>query len=352
LALSDPALRSDLQEAIAASSFPEHKIDFQDFIHKSTSGPLLRRAAANAGWDEPRLRGLIERLPSLELYIPVEAQRAAWKGDGNLVVLGTALRDHDAKRMGKTALTGFDTDGNPVAISMTSAPQQTLISLVPAEQNFARLAAKGRLAFKQCTPVTCGDGGGDGSGGGSGGGGGGGGGGGIDGWYVDYLRMVYNGWTYDGTPYGHPEFEVWLAKCSGTSISSMTCTAPLDGASARPCAGEDYSSTDPRDFNYDDPPNGYSDDFLVAAGTRQLLDSRYAGVIGGIANTGVIIVMEDDEDRCPASPMPALAEFGQSGDDWLGYFALSATSNVLDFTNPNGTDPGNVRVVWAANKTY
>jgi hypothetical protein len=82
------------------------------------------------------------------------------------------------------------------------------------------------------------------------------------------------------------------------------------------------------------------------------LDSRYAGVIGGIANTGVIIVMEDDEDRCPASPMPALAEFGQSGDDWLGYFALSATSNVLDFTNPNGTDPGNVRVVWAANKTY
>ncbi len=312
LALSGASIRSELRDAIAASSFPEQKLDFQDFVHKSTSSPLIRRAASKVGWDEPRLRGLIERFPALELYLPVEEQRAAWTGDDNIVVLGTMLRDHDVRRAGQKTLIAFDTHGDPVTISMTSVPQQT-------------------------------------TGGGTGGGGGGGSGG-IDGWYVDQLRMVYAEGYYDGVPFGHPEFEVWLAACNGTDFLHMSCTVPHDAAGLAPCAGEDYASSNPRDFNYDDPPNLYADGFLVAQGNRQLLDGRYAGEVGGIENTGVIIVMEDDEGRCPTTP--ALDEFGGGGDDWIAHLALYAGSNVMDFSNSSGSDPAKVRVVWAASKTY
>jgi hypothetical protein len=349
LALHDADLRLELKEAISASSFPEHKIDFQDFIHRSATGRLVRSAAAKAGWDEPRLRGLIERFPSLELYIPVDEQRQTWNGDGDIVVLGTALRDHDVKRQGKTHLTAFDTNGEPVEISMTSIPSQTLVSLVPAEQDFKRLARHRMIAFAECTPETCGDEGG-GTGGGTGGGGGGGGGGGIDGWYVDQLRMVYAGHVYDQVAFGHPEFEVWLAACNGASMANMTCTVPVDAAGLAPCGGEDYASSNPRYFNYDDPPAYYSSDFLIAEGNRQLLDDRYAGEVGGIENTGVIIVLEDDEGRCPTTP--ALDEFGGGGDDWIAHLALHAGQNVMDFSNSSGSDPAKVRVVWAANKTY
>lgn len=171
-------------------------------------------------------------------------------------------------------------------------------------------------------------------------------------WYMDHLRMVFADWTYDGVPFGKPEFEVWLVRCNGSSLASLSCTAPLDPDFNVPCAGESYSSSSSRDFNYDDPPAIYTDDFRVASGNRLALDLKYKSIIGGVEYSGTVLVSENDDTSCPSSGEPDLGEFGESGDDWIFWGAIPKTTDTLTFVNPNGTDPGDVKFVWSPDKSF
>src|SRR5207253_3059031 len=87
------------------------------------------RLAAAAGLADAALAGRADSAIALELYVPVPAHRAAWHGDGRVLV-ATALRDHDVP-------VAFDTAGNRYLLSPDAPPEIPVLALVPVETDFS-----------------------------------------------------------------------------------------------------------------------------------------------------------------------------------------------------------------------
>src|SRR2546426_1364238 len=126
--LRAPALRTRLKAQLDASPYREHKLQFQRFL--AADGGRTRQAIARAaGLADAALAGRADSAIALELYVPVPAHRAAWHGDGRVLV-ATALRDHDVP-------VAFDTAGDRHPLSPGAPPQIPGLALVPGGTNFA-----------------------------------------------------------------------------------------------------------------------------------------------------------------------------------------------------------------------
>ena len=83
--LRAPALRTQLKARLDASPYREHKLQFQRFL--AADGGRTRQAIAReAGLTDAALAGRADSAIALELYLPVPAHRAAWRGDGRVLV--------------------------------------------------------------------------------------------------------------------------------------------------------------------------------------------------------------------------------------------------------------------------
>lgn len=148
-ALNDAGFRAYVKAQLDSSPYPEHKIQLQALL--TANGGRARRdiARMNGIAEEEVDRESAATVP-LEVYLPVPAHRAAWRGDDNLLV-ATAIADRDIP-------VAFTPDGRRSLLSPDVPPPTPVIAVVPVETDFN--APAGIICSD---PITCGGGTGGGS---------------------------------------------------------------------------------------------------------------------------------------------------------------------------------------------
>ncbi|HEX4560392.1 MAG TPA: hypothetical protein VH113_01055 [Gemmatimonadales bacterium] len=146
MALGNPGFRAYVWAQIQHSPIREHKLQFQRFLAVANWRAPKTIAQANGDSDDAVLAQAAQAQP-LEFYMPVKAHLASWHADENVLV-ATAVADHDVP-------VAFDTKGRRYVLDAEHPPETPVLALVPMETNFDAPPARA-----QCTPSTCGDGGG------------------------------------------------------------------------------------------------------------------------------------------------------------------------------------------------
>lgn len=150
-ALTDPATRAALAAKLERSHAPEGKLQFQALV-RADQGALLAVLAGRGASSTSELLTDLEAARGLELYLPVEAQRAAWQGSAHYLV-ATQAQDGDVP-------VAFDPAGRRLLLDPISPPATPVIALVPQETDFTGgRPALASTCYDLCTPV---DGGGSG----------------------------------------------------------------------------------------------------------------------------------------------------------------------------------------------
>jgi len=250
-ALRSPALRAELKAQLDASPFREHKLHFQHHLH----GPgqrLLNAMAGDAQLGATDFARTADSTIPLELYMPVPKHRAAWNGDGNILV-ATALGDHDAP-------VAFDTAGKRYVLSPDTPPSTPVLALVPVETDFTPAPS-----LKMCLS-DCGASGGSGGGGAAP----------TPGLYMTQAHFTQ---TFEGWLKGAPEFEVHILGQQGQS----------DSLTDYQCAGEKQLAP----YYFDQNDLDWSGSVLLF-NAAQLAD--YKATHPG-QNVRVYVV-EDDDTAC------------------------------------------------------
>ena len=254
-ALRNAAFRAYVKAQLDASSFPEHKLQFQTFLG-ANGGRALRYLEQGA---EQEAKAAIP----LEIYFPVPGHRAAWTGDENVLV-ATAIADRDVP-------IAFDPRGGRHLLDVAAPPETPVIALVPVETDFTVTAG---VSPQRVTCLECG--------------GGGGGGGGSDptpppaGLYMTKAHFVQD---FEGWLKGAPEFEVHILGQLGQTDSLVSYQ----------CAGEKQYG--PYFFNQDNLD--WSGRVLLFS--KQQLDQYNAAHPG--QNVRVFVV-EDDDTACEIKTDP------------------------------------------------
>jgi hypothetical protein len=127
-ALDKPALRNDVKRAMRAAMHREHKLELRRYFRSSDGAQVASAVRQQLAGPGDRLTQLLEALPALEVYLPVRAHRAKWRGGSELVV---AAGLHEAH-----APSGFRLDGTPFALDAAAAPTQPVLILTKAETDF------------------------------------------------------------------------------------------------------------------------------------------------------------------------------------------------------------------------
>lgn len=151
-ALADPVTRASLTRRLDRSRAPEGKLQFQALVH-ADQGALLATLARQGGSSTGELLADLAAARSLEIYLPVESQRAAWHGAAQYLV-ATQERDGDPP-------VAFDPTGRRMLLRREGPPAVPVIALVPQETDFT--SGHPELAtscYDLCYPVDGGGGGG------------------------------------------------------------------------------------------------------------------------------------------------------------------------------------------------
>ena len=150
-ALTDPTTRASLARRLERSHAPEGKLQFQALV-RADQGALLAALAGRGAASTSELLADLEAARGLELYLPVEAQRAAWRGNAQYLV-ATQERDSEAP-------VAFDPTGRRHRLNPTAPPTTPVIALVPQETDFTGGHPELMMTcYDLCTPVDGGSGG-------------------------------------------------------------------------------------------------------------------------------------------------------------------------------------------------
>jgi hypothetical protein len=258
-ALRNPAFRAYVKAQLDASPFTEHKLQFQTFLGAS-GGRALRHLAEENGEGTADVEQEASAAIALEIYFPVPAHRAAWRGDDNVLV-ATGITDRDVP-------VAFDVRGGRHLLDPATPPPAAtpVLALVPVETDFA--AAPARILCAECGGI----------------------GGGIQpppppppGLYMTKAHFVQD---FEGWLKGAPEFEVHILGQKGQTDSLMSYQ----------CAGERQYG--PYFFNQD--ALDWSGNVLLFS--KQQLDQYNAAHPGQNVR---VFVIEDDDTPCTIKTDPA-----------------------------------------------
>ncbi|HEX4634352.1 MAG TPA: hypothetical protein VH163_10980 [Gemmatimonadales bacterium] len=252
LALGNPGFRAYVWAQIQHSPIREHKLQFQRFLAVANWRALKTIAQVNGDSDDAVLAQGAQAQP-LEFYMPVKSHLASWHADENVLV-ATAVADHDAP-------VAFDTKGRRYVLDAEHPPETPVLALVPVETDFDSPPAR-----IQCTPTTCGDGGGSP----------------LQpppaGLYMKAAHIPDAG-QFEGWLKGDPEFEVHILGQMGTT----------DQLTDYQCAGEHAGGPYYYDQNTDD---WWGDVLLFSQDQLTAYKARHPG-------QGVrVFLVEDDDQAC------------------------------------------------------
>ncbi len=254
LALGDPAFRQRLHWRLEHSAVREHKLQLQRDL-TADGGQELRAVAKRNGESAAVTDSVLRAAQPLEIYLPVGTHRAAWRGEGRLLV-ATQARDHEL-------IVAYDLQGGRHYLDPTRPPETPVLAVVPVETDFDR--AGGVSGDGTCLPPTCG-----------------GGGGGTPppsivtpGLYMTKAHM--NG-DFEGWLKGSPEFEVHIMGQLGTTDSLVKYG----------CAGEHQ----PSPYNWDGGTDWTGSVMLFSQPDINAYHLAHPN------ETFRIVAMEDDDTSC------------------------------------------------------
>ena len=288
MGLGDSEFRKGVKSSMQKALFKEHKLELRKYL----KGSALKAVAEASHTTTDAILADLALVRPLEFYMPVEAQRDAWTGgDDLLVVAGTEEEE---------AIIGFDLRGNEVAMAATQPPSVPTLAIVPQETDFDQPAdskksinvddqngrtigtlvscndpgnpCKSRSAVQSMKPssfVACGE---------TCGGGGGGGGYGTPGYYMTFSRIIdaKEPWWK-----GEPEIEVHVHAPPSAGYSQY-------GADLA-CSGEHVFNSE-RFFNQDDK---------FWNGSVLIIDKATDQIIVSQRSDGYhVIFWEDDSSPC------------------------------------------------------
>lgn len=127
LALADPAFRVYVKDALDRSPIVERKLHLQRLLRGPDRRALTALAKAG-GESEAAVDADAGAATALELYLPVAAHRAAWRG-GDDILVATARDDHDVP-------VAFDVRGKRRLLSPDAPPSVPVLAVVPVETDF------------------------------------------------------------------------------------------------------------------------------------------------------------------------------------------------------------------------
>jgi hypothetical protein len=291
-ALRDPDFRARLYARLKASPYPEGKIHLQ----RTFVGPdrLELRAMARLNQEsEAAEDSVVRTAQALEIYLPVPAHRAEWKGGTHLLV-ATQARDGDLP-------VAYDLAGGRHFLDPTRPPQTPVLAVVPVETNFDLPPVRPQA---QCMPdQSCG-----GAGGGA-----------IVAPPGLYMTKAHFTSDFEGWLKGNPEFEVHILGQRGAT----------DSLTKYECAGEHQ----PAPYNW----NGNTDwNGNVLLFSQAQIDAYHAAHPG---ETFRIVALEDDDTSC---------EMKVDQDRWKTFIG-SIGPLYKDITG--ATDSGTVRKYIAAGRS-
>jgi len=253
LALSQPGFRQRLFARLAASPYRENKLSFRRTVEADQKADIIAMARA-AGEAVEVTDSVVRAAPALEIYLPVPEHRAAWAGDGRLLV-ATAARDGEIP-------VAYDLAGGRHLLDPTRPPFTPVLAVVPAETDFDAPPA----FMTACPPdMDCGSGGSSGS-------------------YTAppppglYMTDAKFNDDFEGWLKGSPEFEIHVMGQKGTT----------DSLTKLRCAGENQ----PSPYRWDGGTTWSGSVMLIS---QPDLDAFHAAH----PNESVrIIALEDDDTAC------------------------------------------------------
>lgn len=124
---SSSSLRAHVRDAMRDSPFTEHKVVLQEFLMTGPGQDLLFQSSSLAGTSVRGLQDLVDQLPPMDFYVPLDEQRVTWRGGRDLYVAVTLNVDD-------RVVTGFDEAGRMVQLDKRDGvPQAVVLLLHPAE---------------------------------------------------------------------------------------------------------------------------------------------------------------------------------------------------------------------------
>ena len=250
LALAEPGFRAYVKDALDRSTVREHKLHLQRFLGRGEGRARAALARAGAQPDssvDRDARGTI----ALEMYFPVAAHRAAWRGGPDLLV-ATARQD------GETPV-AFDIHGRRQLLDPKSPPSTPVLAVVPAEADYSADS----LGLMLPTDAT-------------GGGGGGGSSAPPPGLYMASAHFVQD---FEGWLKGDPEYEIHVLGQSGAS----------DSLTSYQCAGAQAGGF----YKFDQNNLDWTGSVLLFS------QVQLSGYKSAHPNQNVrIVVLEDDDGAC------------------------------------------------------
>jgi hypothetical protein len=127
-ALAEPSLRGTMKRAMREARNREHKLDLRSYLASKDAARLAKAVAEELELAPGGLASHLQSIPALELYVPVRAHRAAWRGGSELIVAAGLHEEH--------APAGFAVGGAAVELDLAAAPAQPVLILTKVETDF------------------------------------------------------------------------------------------------------------------------------------------------------------------------------------------------------------------------
>lgn len=124
MGLGDSEFRKGVKSSMQKALFKEHKLELKKYLKGST----LKTVAEASHTTTDAILADLALIRPLEFYMPVEAQRDAWTGGDDLLVVTGTEEDEP--------VIGFDLRGNEVPMSSTQPPSTPTLAIVPQETDF------------------------------------------------------------------------------------------------------------------------------------------------------------------------------------------------------------------------
>jgi hypothetical protein len=288
-AMTDPTFRGYLKSELDRSRFVEHKIQLQRFL-AAGGGRAMRDVARLSASSDKEVEADAATATGMEMYFPVPAHRANWKGGSDLLV-ASAWEDHEAP-------VAYDVRGKGQVLSADHPPAVPVLAVEPVETDFSAPVG---------APTTC-----------------------INcqppppippppptGLFMTYSHFVQD---FEGWFKGDPEFEIHILGQSGTS----------DSLKDYQCAGANAGSP----YNFDQNGLDWSGNVLLFS-QAQLNNYKTAH-----PNQNFRILALEDDDTCCVIKFDATR---------FKNLITTVQTQYPNLTGAKDTTSGTVRLVKRAN---
>ena len=136
-AFADPEVRSSLRNAWRDSHIStDHKLVLRDFFTSPEGASFVSKMAIAEGKASSDLLAVINRLPEMDIYLPIREHRTTWRGTSDILVGATF--DQTADRIQAYDVTG----AVRTVLGADAAKGPPLVVLHPAEPKYASVTSE------------------------------------------------------------------------------------------------------------------------------------------------------------------------------------------------------------------